>query len=180
MRNALKDQVYDYEIPKYIIKSDEPWEYRPRAKIRRVLQLKFGDLVNSIIPGTISSQYSGNVNLAVARNSLLTKRIKDELNLFWTVKMAMDPSVRAKMKTLLTFATCYWGVLMTEKAIVAVWYAPNRECCVNHLFGKRHMTQKICPCQSVCLDMIMSRGITGIYRRIIKSTNMITLVGKNS
>ena len=83
MRNALKDQVYDYEIPKYIIKSDEPWEYRPRAKIRRVLQLKFGDLVNSIIPGTISSQYSGNVNLAVARNTLLTKRIKDELQLLF-------------------------------------------------------------------------------------------------
>eukprot|EP00944_MAST-04C_sp_MAST-4C-sp1_P015245 g15245.t1 len=83
MRDALKDQVYDYEIPKYIIKSDEPWEYRPRAKIRRVLQLKFGDLVNSIIPGTIPSQFSGNVNLAVARNTLLTKRIKDELQLLF-------------------------------------------------------------------------------------------------
>ena len=140
---------------------------------------KIWDLVNSIIPGTIPSLF-WQVNLAVARNTLLTKRIKDELQLYSTVKMAMDPSVLAKMKTLLIFATCYWGVLMTEKAIVAVWYAPNRECCVNQLFGKRHMTQKICPCQSVYLDMIMSRGITGIYRRIIKRTNMITLVGKIS
>ena len=81
LRNILKDQVYDYEIPKYVIKSDEPWEYRPRAKIRKVLQLKFGSLVNKIIPKTVDSIYAGNVNLAVEKNIQFTKRIKNEIRL---------------------------------------------------------------------------------------------------
>ena len=68
-------------IPKYILKSDEPWEYRPRAKIRKVLQLKFGNLVNKILPNTIDLKYAGGVNLAVEKNNKFVKRIQNELKI---------------------------------------------------------------------------------------------------
>ena len=45
--------IEDWEIPQRVIMAQEPWEYRPRAKIRNMLKRMFGNDVNDVIPGAV-------------------------------------------------------------------------------------------------------------------------------
>lgn len=45
--------VRPWEIPTTVVVSDEPWEYRPRHKIRWMLMKKFQAAVNAALPGAI-------------------------------------------------------------------------------------------------------------------------------
>jgi hypothetical protein len=66
----LSKEVEIWELPTKLLKGDEPWEYRPRAKVRKLVTLKYGHLLNALVPGVVNASVlrSSAYNLNEERN----------------------------------------------------------------------------------------------------------------
>ena len=68
-----------WEVPTVALVADEPWEYRPRAKIRKFLKMKFGEKINGLLPGAVDEAVASDYNLGVDNNAKFTAIIRREL-----------------------------------------------------------------------------------------------------
>jgi len=72
-RDALKDIAERWEVPTVLLRAEEPWEYRPRAKIREVLQMRYGSAVNRLLPGAVPATIAGSINRNTAQNEYFSQ-----------------------------------------------------------------------------------------------------------
>jgi hypothetical protein len=76
----LQGTAKPWEIPSTVLIADEPWEYRPRSKVRKLLQMKFGLSLNERLPHAVDANIARRYNLNVENNKKYTKLIFQKLN----------------------------------------------------------------------------------------------------
>ena len=84
-KGMREDEVLRYASEKHpsiissVLVADEPWEYRPRAKIRKILQMRFGTQLNERLRGAVPEHVAGDKNLAIDRNGQFARKLRSEL-----------------------------------------------------------------------------------------------------
>jgi hypothetical protein len=88
-----------------VVVADEPWEFRPRAKIRGMLAQRFGAAVNTLEPGAVTVKMMGNnsgaYNIAVGRTARLATDMRAHLLAILRVDQALTTSGALVVEALL-------------------------------------------------------------------------------